>query len=138
MTWVIYTRLTAQNRAAEAAVALFCLIWAAMVAQYWAQGTGPLDWAGIPRANQWQHPAALALAGALHWTGMALARPHPLPPLMRATAMAAMAGTFAHLAIMGAGQSALPTYAALAAACLGGVIVALRDLHYASEVRRAA
>lgn len=138
MTWIIYTRLTAHNRAAEALVALFCLFWAALVAQYWQDGTGPLDWAGIARPDQWQHPAALALAGLVHMAGIALARPHPVPPLMRAAAMAAMALVFADLARRGMGQSALPTYLGLSCACLGGVVVALRDTRYAAEVRRAA
>lgn len=138
MTWIIYTRLTAQNRAAEAMVALFCLFWAAYVQSCLNAGSGPLDWAAVPRAEQWQYPAALAVSGLLHMAGMATARPHPLPPLMRAAAMGGMAATFAALSWAGAGQSALPTYAGLSLACLGGVVVALRDVRYAREVRNAA
>ena len=138
MTWALYTRLTARNRAIEALVAGFVFFWSIIVLQYWASGTNPLGWAGLPEARQWQHPAALLAACVLHMAGTALDRPWPLPALMRAAAMASMASVMAHLSWLGGGQSAMPTYLALSAACLGGLMVALRDARFAREVNRAA
>lgn len=138
MSWTLYTTLTARNRAVEAMVALFALIWAVVVLSYALRGTMPLSWAGAPPEAQWHHPVVLLVAGALHMAGTALNRPMPLPPMMRAAGMALMTATFAHLAWRGIGSSAAPTYAFIACCCLAGALNATKDARYAREVNRAA
>lgn len=137
MSWSIYITLTARNRAIEAMVAMFALIWAGVVLSYAMSGTMPLAWAGATPDAQWHHPGALLAAGVLHMAGTALNRPAPLPAILRAIGMASMAATFAHLSWQGLGQSAAPTYAFIAACCAAGVVNAVKDARFAREVARA-
>lgn len=138
MSWSLYITLTARNRAIEAMVAMFALIWAAVVMSYALRGTMPLSWAGAATDGQWHHPAVLLSASAMHMAGTALTRAAPLPALMRVAGMTVMSLTFGHLSISGLGSSAAPTYAFIAACCLAGAFNATKDARYAREVNRAA
>lgn len=138
MSWTLYTTLTARNRAIEAIVAVFALLWAAVVLSYAISGTMPLEWVTPDAAAQWHHPAVLLAACALHMTGTALTRPSPAPAILRVVGMSIMALTFGHLSWSGIGTSAAPTYAAHAAACVLGAFNAAKDARYAREVSRAA
>lgn len=138
MSWSLYTTLTARNRAIEAMVALFALIWAGVVLSYALRGTMPLAWVTPDASAQWHHPAVLLAACTLHMAGTALTRPSPAPAILRVIGMAIMAMTFGHLSWAGLGTSAAPTYAAHAAACILGAVNAARDARYAREVRRAS
>jgi hypothetical protein len=139
MAWALYTALTARNRAIEAGVAFFALFWASVVLSYALSGKAPLSWAVPPGMEQWVHPAVLLGACAIHMAGTALNRPAPLPAILRAFGMLAMAGVFGHLSWQGLGLSAGPTYAAIMASCILGASNAAKDAHFArSEVRRAA
>lgn len=137
MTWSLYTALTARNRAIEAIVALFGLFWGCLVLSYALGGTMPLAWAGMAEDQQWHIPAFVLGACALHMAGTAMMRPVPLPAILRAVGMAAMAAAFAFLALRGIGQSAAPTYVFLCGTCLAGAWNAARDARYAKEVARA-
>lgn len=137
MSWSLYTALTARNRAIEAIIALFALLWASLVLSYALRGTGPLIWAGVPAHAQWHAPTVMLGACLVHMLGTVLNRPKPLPAIMRAAAMAVMGILFASLAWRGLGQSAAPTYAFIAATCAAGAVNAARDARYAREVARA-
>lgn len=138
MSWSLYTTLTARNRAIEAMVAMFALIWAIVVLSYAFRGNMPLAWANPAASAQWHHPAVLLMASALHMTGTALNRPAPAPAILRAAGMAIMTLTFGHLSWAGIGSSAAPTYAFIAACCAAGAMNAAKDARYAKEVVRAA
>ncbi len=137
MSWALYTTLTARNRAIEAMVALFALLWAAIVMTYAVRGTMPLAWAGVAQSAQWHLPAALLGTCALHMIGTVTTRAAPLPAILRTIGMAGMTCIFALLAYQGIGQSAAPTYAFIAACCAAGALNAARDARYAREVSRA-
>lgn len=137
MSWSLYTALTARNRAIEAIIALFALLWASLVLSYALRGTGPLIWAGVPEDAQWHAPTIMLGACLVHMAGTVLIRPRPLPAIMRAVAMMVMAVMFAALAYRGLGQSAAPTYAFIAATCMAGAFNAARDARYARELSRA-
>lgn len=138
MSWSFYTTLTARNRAIEAMVAVFALLWASVVMAYAVRGTEPLAWTGAAPEAQWYHPAALLFACVLHMAGTAITRPSPVPALLRTLGMAGMSLIFSHLAWHGLGSSAAPTYAFIASCCAAGALNALRDARYAREVCRAA
>lgn len=136
MTWTLYVTLTARNRAIEAMVALFALIWAVVVLSYALRGTMPLAWAGAAPAAQWHIPMVLLSASALHMAGTALTRETALPAVLRAMGMAGMVLTFGYLSWRGLGSSAAPTYAFIASCCAAGFLNAARDARYAREVAR--
>ena len=137
MSWSLYKRLTARNRAIEAAIAAFVLFWSATVLHYWLTGSAPLAWAGLPEGDQWQHPAILLAACAIHMAGIRVDQPHPWPAIARAAALGVMTATFAHLSYLGVGLSAMPTYLAMAVICGISATVPLRDARYAREVTSA-
>jgi hypothetical protein len=131
MTWSIYTQLTSHSRGVESIVAMFCLFWAAWVSALIGQGGTPMQWAGMTGSAQYTIPALLALSGALHVVGLRLLRVMPLSAILRAVGMLGMSGVFGWLCWTGLRSTAGPTYLAFTAACLGGVLNAVRDARYA-------
>lgn len=130
-SWIIYVRIAAANRAVEALVAAWAILWGALVLLYRVtDGAGP----GAARADDARFAVALVLAGAVHMVATNITVAHWAPATARALAMTALATTFGHLAWAAGSVSAAMSCAGYAIAALGGVRSAALDARYWPQV----